>query len=53
MYSLLQEFGNEKQAIKWAKNLESQFSNTNYSSHNPCTKVYELIEKLNKIRQEQ
>jgi len=51
MYKLLQEFGNEEQAIKWAKNLEGQFSDTNYSSHNPCTKVYELIEKLNKIRE--
>jgi len=50
MYSLLQKFGDEKQAIKWAKKLEKQFANTNYSSHNPCTKVYELIEKLNSIR---
>lgn len=50
MYKLLQEYGDEKQAIKWAENLEKQFDDTNYSSHNPCTKVYKLIEKLNEIR---
>ena len=50
MYQLLKEYGNEEQAIKWAKALEGQFTTTNYSSHNPCTMVYELIEKLNNIR---
>ena len=50
MYALLQTYGNEQQAIKWAKNLESLFTDTNYSSHNPCTKVYELIEQLNDVR---
>ena len=51
MYKLLKEYGNEEQAIKWAKNLEGLFTDTNYSSHNPCTRVYELIEKLNDIRE--
>jgi len=51
MYNLLKEFGNEEQAIKWAKKLEVQFTDTNYSSHNPCTRVYKLIEQLNEIRE--
>jgi len=51
MYDLLQKYGDESQAIKWAKKLDANFSgDTNYSSHNPCTKVYKLIEKLNEIR---
>ncbi len=50
MYKLLKEYGNEAQAIKWAKNLEARFTNTNYAAHNPCTRVYKLIEKLNGIR---
>ena len=50
MYKLLKEYGDEKQAIKWAEALEKKFTDTNFSSHNPCTRVYKLIEKLNEIR---
>lgn len=50
MYELLQEYGDEAQAIKWAKQLDDNFQDTNFASHNPCTKVYQLIEKLNDIR---
>ena len=49
-FKLLQEFGNEQQAIKWAKKLVANFTDSNFSSHNPCTKVFELIEKLNELR---
>lgn len=50
MYQLLQEFGDEEQAIRWAKKLEQDFTDTNFASHNPCTKVYLLIERLNDIK---
>ncbi len=47
MFALLQQHGDIKQAIEWAKRLESEFvGRTDYANHNPCTKVYELIEKL-------
>lgn len=47
MFALLKEYGDLKQAITWAKQLEAEFAGrTDYANHNPCTKVYELIEKL-------
>ena len=49
MYSILKNYGNEKQAIKWAKKLERHYQDTNYSNHNPCTRVYDLIERLNEL----
>ena len=50
MYNILQEYGDEKQAIAWAKMLDNTHNNSKYSTHDPCTKVYELIEKLNRIK---
>ncbi len=47
MYQLLRDYGDLKQAIARAKQLEAAFAGrTDYANHNPCTKVYELIEKL-------
>lgn len=47
MFALLQQYGNIEQAIQRAKVLESQFADrTDYANHNPCTRVYALIEKL-------
>lgn len=47
MFALLQKHGDIKQAIKRAKQLETVFAGRmDYANHNPCTKVYELIEKL-------
>lgn len=47
MFVLLQKHGNIKQAIVWAKQLETEFTGqTDYANHNPCTKMHELIEKL-------
>jgi len=50
MYSILEKYGDQEQAIKWAKSLDALHSNNNFASHNPCTKVYELIIVLNEIR---
>lgn len=47
MFLLLQQHGDMKQAIVWAKKLETVFAGrSDYANHNPCTKVHELIEKL-------
>lgn len=47
MFELLREHGDIEQAIARAKQLEREFAGrTDYANHNPCTKVYELIEKL-------
>ena len=47
MFDLLDQHGDERQAIKRAKELEKQFAGrTDYANHNPCTRVYALVEKL-------
>ncbi|MBI2966587.1 MAG: RloB domain-containing protein [Bacteroidetes bacterium] len=45
-YSLLKKYGNQEQAIKWAKKLQQNFTDERYAAHNPCTRVHELIEEL-------
>ncbi|MBV6425594.1 MAG: hypothetical protein KIPDCIKN_00075 [Haliscomenobacter sp.] len=47
MYELLRQYGDERKAIEWAKELESRYSDRNYADHNPCTTVYRLVEELN------
>ena len=47
MYKLLEEIGNQGQAIKNAKALEGRYEGSDYASHNPCTTVYRLVEELN------
>ena len=44
--SILNQFGNLEQAILSAKKLESRFSNKNYATYNPCTKVHHLVQEL-------
>lgn len=45
-YSTLKEFGNQKQAVLWAKKLRELFTDNKHADHNPCTLVYLLIEEL-------
>jgi len=45
-YSILKEYGNQQQAIIWAKELKTQFTDHKHADHNPCTLVYLLIEEL-------
>lgn len=47
MYQLLSEIGNQEQAIKSAKALESRYKDTDYATHKPSTTVYRLVEELN------
>lgn len=47
MYSVLQKYGNQKQAIKNAYKLIENHSCDNYAIHNPCTRIHLLVEELN------
>jgi len=51
MYDILQRYGNEEQAIEWARSLDRQYVDFKYSTHNPNTKLYLLISQLNKLKQ--
>jgi hypothetical protein len=52
MYIKLAERGNQAQAIAWAKRLHFVVhTNTASSVANPCTTVYELVEKLNSFKE--
>lgn len=46
IYALLSKIGNQTQAIKWAKDLNSGLGGEQFSNYNPATKVYELVEEL-------
>ncbi|MEY4902240.1 MAG: hypothetical protein RLZZ292_55 [Bacteroidota bacterium] len=50
MYQILQEFGDEKQAILWAQQLEMKYEDYEFASHNPCTKVHNLVQELNQLK---
>ncbi len=50
LYQILREYGNEDQAIAWAKLLEQQFHDREFANHNPCTKVHHLVIELNKLK---
>jgi hypothetical protein len=51
MYDILQRYGNEEQAIEWARSLDHGYVDFKYSTHNPNTKLYLLISQLNKLKQ--
>jgi hypothetical protein len=51
MYDLLNEYGNQDQAIEWAEQLDKQYQDQKFSMHNPRTTVYLLIQELNKLLQ--
>lgn len=46
MYTLLKTLGDESKAIERAKTLHQQYEDENFATHNPCTLVYQLVEKL-------
>lgn len=52
MYDILQKFGNEGQAIEWAKSLDGRYTDFRFHTHNPSTKLYMLISQLNKLKQQ-
>lgn len=46
VYGLLKQYGNEQNALRWAEALDGNYLDEKYSKHNPCTKVYKLIQEL-------
>lgn len=51
MYQTMKRYGNQDQAITWAKRLESLFEGReDFANHNPCTKIHHLIEALNDLK---
>jgi len=53
MYALLKEYGSIEDAIRNAKNLESNFAGRlDYANHNPCTMVYKLVYELLQLKEE-
>jgi hypothetical protein len=47
IYSILEKYGNQKQAINNAEKLILNHSCNNFAIHNPCTRVHLLVEELN------
>lgn len=46
MYDILQQYGNQAQAIENAEKLSQQYDNLNFANHNPRTQVHELVKQL-------
>lgn len=47
-YRLLQQYGSEEPARRFARRLRKMHSGTDYASHKPCTKIDLLVEELEK-----
>ncbi|MFM2268028.1 MAG: hypothetical protein RL757_1469, partial [Bacteroidota bacterium] len=52
MYQILQKYGNEAQAIKWAESLEKLYDDKEFATHNPCTKVHKLVLALKELKRD-
>lgn len=46
MYGLLQQYGSEDDAIRYAEKLCQSHYDDNYAKHNPCTTVHKLVNEL-------
>jgi len=46
MFAVLEKYGNQDQAIKWAKNLSDNFEGETFADFNPSTQVFRLVEEL-------
>ncbi len=47
MYSILEKYGNQKQAISYAEKLIATHNCSNFANHNPCTRIHLLVKELN------
>lgn len=45
-YKIMTTYGNQEQAIKWAKAGSENYNDKRYATHNPCTMVYKLVLQL-------
>ena len=46
IYKLLQQYGREDLAKRFAEKLRKQYIDTNYATHKPCTMIDKLVEEL-------
>ena len=46
IYRLLQKYGREDLAKRYAERLRARYTDTNYTAHTPCTMVDNLVEEL-------
>jgi len=46
MFIILKTYGNLEQAKRWAMELERRHDGENFADHNPCTKVFKLVQAL-------
>ncbi len=53
IYRLLQKYGNEGQAIRYAQKLRQEFYNQKYADHNPCTWVDELVKEIQGVNDDE
>jgi hypothetical protein len=47
MHAVLEKYGSQQQAIKYAEKLIENHSCNNFAIHNPCTRVHLLVQELN------
>lgn len=45
-YKLLQQYGREDLAKRFAKRLRKNYTGTDYAKHKPCTMVDKLVEEF-------
>lgn len=45
-YEIMKEYGNQENAINWAREQHQTYTDEKYADHNPCTTVYLLVLQL-------
>jgi hypothetical protein len=50
-YLILKRYGNQAQAISWANQLKEKFLDEKFATHNPSTRVHQLIGELSNPQQ--
>jgi len=45
-YEIMNKYGSQNDAIKWASSLHEQWQDEKHHTHNPCTIVYKLVLQL-------
>ena len=45
-YAIINQYGNQENAIRWAKEQCQTYVDDKYADHNPCTTVYRLVLQL-------
>lgn len=45
-YAIMNKYGNQENAIKWAREQHQTYADEKYADHNPCTTVYLLVLQL-------